>query len=70
MPITLLLAHQDLKTQRQLWYMLVFYVKNLKADEFGNSYDDAGSVLDSQHYIHPWTRPARKERNVPLHKQS
>ena len=49
--------------------MIVFYVKNLKADEFCNSYNDAGLVLDSQHYIHPWTRPARKERNVPLHKQ-
>mgnify|MGYP001436528334 CR=1 FL=1 len=23
-------------------------------DEFCNFYDGAGSVLDSQHYIHPW----------------
>ena len=23
-------------------------------DEFWNFYDSAGSVLDSQHYIHPW----------------
>ena len=23
-------------------------------DEFYNFYDSAGSVLDSQHYIHPW----------------
>ena len=24
------------------------------SDEFCNFYDSAGSVLDSQHYIHPW----------------
>ena len=24
------------------------------SDEFCNFYDGAGSVLDSQHYIHPW----------------
>ena len=27
--------------------------KNLPSDEFCNFYDSAGSVLDSQHYIHP-----------------
>ena len=51
--------------------IVVCYVKNLTSsflieklldkkndfpsDEFCNFYDGAGSVLDSQHYIHPWS---------------
>jgi hypothetical protein len=33
-------------------------LKNL--DEFCNFHDGHGSVLDSQHYIHPWARKVKK----------
>ena len=29
------------------------------SDEFCNLYDAAGSVLDSQHYIHPWMKAVK-----------
>ena len=52
----------------RLRYLILYYLKTLtsaffikKIDnvfstlaEFCNFYDGAGSVLDSQHYIHPW----------------
>ena len=51
-----------------LQYLILYYLKTLTSSffikkidnvfstsaEFCNFYDGAGSVLDSQHYIHPW----------------